>query len=105
MTGISATPEVITQSAQGVGTSAQDLGGQLGQLQSTVTTDNPWGSDEPGSVFGMLYAAVLGHALESMGSHLEKLVQGAQGLTAWAQQMAQTEQGVTQQITTAGQAV
>ncbi len=103
MAGISVNPDVLMQAAQGVGTSAQDMGDQLGKLQTTMTTDNPWGRDEQGSAFGMLYTAVLGEAMGAMGSHLEKLVQGAEGLAAWAQQMAQTEQTVTRQVTTAGQ--
>lgn len=103
--GIDVTPEVLAASAQTVMAAAQDMGNQLTQLQSTVTSGNPWGSDEQGSLFGMLYNAVLGHALETLGSHAQLLGSAAVGLDAWAQQVARTEQGTTQQLNSLGQQV
>jgi hypothetical protein len=97
--GIHTDPDVLAQSAQGVGASAQDFADGLTQLQSTVTTESPWGNDEQGSIFGTLYVAVLGHAIQSMGSHLEKLVQAAEGLAGWSQLMSETEGGVTKTMT------
>lgn len=105
MAGIEISPELLVSAAQGIGTSAQNMGDELTKIQATVTTDNPWGSDEPGSAFGMLYTALLDHAMQAMGSHLDKLVQAAEGLASWAQQMAQTEQGATEHILTTGGSV
>jgi len=103
--GIDVTPEVLSNSAQTITSSAQAMQGQLTQLQTTVTTGNPWGSDEQGSIFGGLYGFVLGHALETLGSHLELLGAAGQGLDAWSQQMAGVEQQTTEQFTALGQQV
>ncbi|MEP7020181.1 MAG: hypothetical protein ABI808_05985 [Pseudonocardiales bacterium] len=105
MTGIAINPDTLAQAAQNVDGAAQTLSTQLTALQTTVTTDSPWGSDEQGTIFGSLYGALLGHGLEAMGSHYEKLGGAANGLAGWAQQMADTEQGVTQTVESAGQGI
>jgi hypothetical protein len=85
------TPDELSTAGNAIGGCAEDLGAGLQSLQATVTTDNPWGNDEPGSLFGMAYVAVLSHALEAIGSHVEQLVVAADGLTSWAASVAQTE--------------
>ena len=95
-------PDTVRQAARGVETAAQDLQSALSQLQTTVTTDNPWGGDDAGSIFGTLYVAALSQALDALGSHDQKLDEAAQGLAAWAQQLAQTEQGNTTLISQSG---
>jgi hypothetical protein len=97
--GIQVDPVALSQAGQGVGSAAQDFAGGLADLQSTVTTENPWGGDEAGSIFGSLYVAVLGHALDSMSSHLDTLVQGAQGLAGWARLMDETETAIASSLT------
>jgi hypothetical protein len=103
--GIQVDPAALAQAGQGVGSAAQDFAGGLTELQSTVTTENPWGSDEAGSIFGALYVAVLGHALDSMSSHLDTLVQGAEGLFGWAELMDGTESAVTESFTSLADSV
>jgi hypothetical protein len=82
----------IANGAVQVGRAADDFGEELKSLQATVTTDNPWGSDEAGTVFGMAYTGVLNHAMETYGSHLELLVAGAEKLVEWADDSRQNEQ-------------
>jgi hypothetical protein len=103
--GIQVDPAALAQGGQGIASAAQDFANGLTDLQSTVTTENPWGSDEAGSIFGTLYVAVLGHALDSMGSHLDTLAQGAEGLVGWAQLMDETESGVTKSFTSLAESV
>ena len=103
--GIQVDPAALAHAGQGVASAAQDFANGLTELQSTVTTENPWGSDEAGSIFGTLYVAVLGHALESMSSHLDTLAQGAEGLVGWAQLMAETESAVTKSFTSLAESV
>lgn len=82
----------IANGAVAIKRAADDFAEGLQELQATVTTDNPWGGDEPGTVFGMAYTALLGHALETFGSHQELLAAGAEKLTTWAEQSRQTEE-------------
>jgi hypothetical protein len=103
--GISTDPDVLMQAAQGFASAAQDMYTGLQGLQSTVTSNNPWGGDEQGSIFGTLYVAVLGHAMQSMASHLDKLGTAAEGVAVWSQQMSQTETAVHAHMTSLGRAV
>lgn len=98
MGGVQIDPELLRQVARQIDTAATAVGTELGRLQSTVTTDNPWGGDEPGTVFGMLYTGLLGHAFESMASHQEKLAEGAGRLAAWAAVMQVTEETITSAV-------
>jgi hypothetical protein len=81
----------IAGGALAVGQAADDFGNGLRRLQASVTSENPWGADEPGTVFGMAYTALLGHAMETYGSHLELLVAGAEKLVTWADNSRSTE--------------
>jgi hypothetical protein len=85
-------PNQVGSAANDIAASAQDLGTALTQLQTTVTTKNPWGSDEPGSLFGMAYVEVLGHALQVLGSHADLMMGAATGLADMANSVAQTDQ-------------
>ena len=81
----------IARGASAISQVAADFGDGLRTLQATVTTDNPWGADEPGTVFGIAYTGLLGHAMETYGSHLGLLVAGADKLTTWADNSRSTE--------------
>jgi hypothetical protein len=96
--GISTDPDVLAQAAQGIGTAAEELASRLQALSSTLTSESPWGSDEPGTLFGTLYAAVLGHAMQAMASHADRLAYAAGGLGGWAEHLSRTEQGVAGQL-------
>ncbi|MFR9774737.1 hypothetical protein ACL02O_01605 [Micromonospora sp. MS34] len=84
-------PEVLAGSAQTIAGVAVELESGLSTLEATVTTENPWGADEPGSVFGAAYTEVLSHALETYGSHVQLLISAAEGLADWAQQVVETD--------------
>ena len=67
-------PEVLAGAAQSIAGAAVELDDGLTSLTATVTSDNPWGADEPGTVFGAVYAQVLTHALDTYGSHVQQLL-------------------------------
>ncbi|PWR13752.1 hypothetical protein DKT69_19385 [Micromonospora sicca] len=85
-------PEVLAGAAQQIAGVAVELETGLGALEATVTTQNPWGADEPGTVFGAAYTEVLSHALETYGSHVQLLITAAEGLADWAQQVVEVDQ-------------
>jgi hypothetical protein len=88
-------PAMLGMAGTTIGQCAETMAGSLESLQATVTTDNPWGSDEPGSLFGMAYVAVLTHAIEVYASRVDQLLVAADGLTAWSASIDQTEQDNT----------
>ena len=69
----------------------EDFEAALGRLVPTLRQDNPWGADEPGTLFGASYNAVLGKAMQVLESHLGMLYAGADGLRVWADRSANTE--------------
>jgi len=85
----------VRASARSIDDAAQQLAGDVGALEQTVTTNNPWGADEPGTLFGAAYGEVLGHALATLGSHVQLLGSAAQGLAAWADDVTVTEDAGT----------
>src|SRR6266496_3119279 len=91
-------PDLLASAAMSVGRCAESFGSRLDALEATVSTGNPWGKDEQGSIFGAVYAEVLGHAMDVYGSHIGQLVQAAEVLAGWAQQVWQTEQQNTLEI-------
>lgn len=55
----------------------------LSTIRDTVSGDgNPWGSDEPGTIFGQLYVAAMNKALEVIGEYAQQLRQAGQALSA-----------------------
>ena len=95
-------PQSLMTAAQQIARCAQDFGNEVNSLNSTVTTGNPWGQDEQGSLFGALYVAVLNHALEAYGSHVDQLGVAAKGLAGWAIRMEQTEEDLHRRIAAVG---
>jgi hypothetical protein len=85
-------PDQLANSATALARSAEDFADGLDGLEATVSTENPWGGDEAGTLFGAAYVEVLGHAMEVLGSHIGQLVEAAEGLGTWAQQVWQAEQ-------------
>lgn len=84
MTGFTVRPEALVDSASALDGAAQDFNTHLNTLQTTVTSNNPWGGDEPGSLFGTAYVALLSYAMEAIASHGSKIEQAAQGLAEMA---------------------
>jgi hypothetical protein len=91
-------PAELIDAAQAIGQCAEELGNRLNALSATLTSENPWGADEPGTLFGMAYMEVLGHALEVYGSHVDQLFGAAQGLAIWASTAVEADQGNAAQL-------
>jgi hypothetical protein len=81
----------LSAAALGMSQCAQDLGSKLEALNKTVTTENPWGADGPGSVFGLAYTEVVTHAIETIETHVSKHIEAAEGLVQWVEQSATAE--------------
>ncbi len=99
MTEIRVDPEKLAGTARAIGQCAEDLDTSLQSLQATITTDNPWGHDEQGSLFGLAYLEVLSHALDVLGSHAGQLGYAAEGLYDWALGAARNDQLAGDQLT------
>ena len=52
---------------------------------------NPWGGDEPGTLFGMAYVEVSEHALDVYASMVDQLVEIADGVQVMAETYERTE--------------
>jgi hypothetical protein len=62
---------------------AEQVSGGLSGIRDTVSGEgNPWGSDEPGTVFGQLYVAAMNTAMDVIGGYAEQLTEAGQALTA-----------------------
>ncbi|WP_147252679.1 hypothetical protein [Micromonospora endolithica] len=85
-------PAVLAGSAQAIAGAAVELEDGLRALDATVTSGNPWGADEPGSLFGAAYTEVLSHALQTYDSHVQQLLGAAEGLADWAGQVVEADQ-------------
>lgn len=94
--GFRADPDVLAAAAQSVDRSVQSLASSLQGLQATVTSQNPWGADEPGTIFGMAYSVVLNHALETISSHVEMLADARDGLGVWANTLVEVDAQVAE---------
>ena len=68
---------------------AQRMADDVAALETTVTgPGNPWGDDESGTTFAVLYQAVLGQALGALGSYVQQVGEAALTLTGQAREMA-----------------
>lgn len=83
--GIEVDVAALRSAAQTIGGGGERLGAQVQQLQVTFNgAGNPWGGDEPGTVFGMAYVEVVQHALDVYASMAEQLLDVADGLATSA---------------------
>lgn len=98
MTEMKIDPDQLASSATSIAHSSESFADGLDGLEATVSTGNPWGGDEAGSLFGLAYVEVLNHAMDVLGSHLGLLVEAAEGLGTMAQQTWQAEQDNTARI-------
>lgn len=89
---ITVTPESMQQAGTQIAGVADEMAAGLEGLRSTITgSGNPWGSDEPGTVFGSIYAAVLGKAFTAIASHVAQVRYAGQALQQQARDYDQTE--------------
>ena len=99
--------EIDPESLATAGTRLADLVEQMADdaahLESAVTGSGaPWGGDETGTLFASLYAVVLGHALESLGSYIEQVGYAAAGLAVQAQQVRESDAAAAGRVQDAG---
>lgn len=98
--GIEVDVAALRSAAQTIGGTGERLDGQVQQLQATVTgSGNPWGADEPGSVFGMAYVEVVQHALDVYASMAEQLLDVAGKLATGADNHEFTDVGAADLFT------
>jgi hypothetical protein len=91
--GFAVDPDQLTGTGSAVDSCAQQLSTALQGLQTTITSQNPWGADDPGTVFGMAYTMVLKTAMDVYASHVEQLGGAAQRLAQWAQSVQSVDEG------------
>ncbi len=85
---------------------AQRMADDVAALEITVTgPGNPWGEDESGTAFAVLYQAVLGQALGALGSYVEQVGEAAVTLTTQAREMAAIDADAAAGISLAAPAV
>lgn len=102
MTQIRVSPRSLSDAARSVARAAEEFGTGVTSLQSTVTSESPWGADEQGTLFGAAYLAVLNHAIEVYGSHVDLLREAADGLATWSDRSAATEHDLHARIAAVG---
>ncbi|MEQ4204337.1 hypothetical protein [Actinopolymorpha sp. B9G3] len=94
--------EQLRSSASAVHECAVDFERSFQRLLPTLRQRNPWGADEPGTIFGMAYTALLGKATQVLGSHVGLLQAGASGLATWSKNAEQTEAGNAERLNAVG---
>jgi hypothetical protein len=98
--------DIRPESLQGAGRTLAQVAGQMADdvthLQTAVTSGNPWGGDETGTVFAGVYNAVLGHALEALASYVEQTGYAAAALVQLAQDAVETDASAAGRVTDAG---
>jgi hypothetical protein len=93
-------PAKLADAAAAIYGCSNDLGGGLDGLQSTLTTESPWGSDEPGTLFGAAYVEILRYALSVYSSHAGLLADAGQALQGWAATMVRSDQAAVEAMST-----
>jgi uncharacterized protein YukE len=79
--GIEVDVDALHAAAASLAATGQQLGQAVSGLESTVNgSGNPWGADEPGSLFGAVYVEVLTHALDVYRSMADQLTEAAENL-------------------------
>lgn len=86
----------LTTCARELELCADDYASEVGELEKTVTSQNPWGADGPSTIFGTVYTDVVNHALEVYSSRAEDLRSTAAGVAAWSGNSRAGEQAGTE---------
>lgn len=78
-------PEHLRRSASGIRSSAQNLRSKVREFQQTLTGHGePWGTDDVGSIIGMLYQGASGLAFDCLDDNTGGLENHAEGVHAMA---------------------
>jgi hypothetical protein len=85
-------PENVAAAGSALAGVAQRMADDVAVLEATVAgAGNPWGDDDSGSVFALAYQAVLGHALQALGSHVQQMGEAALDLHLQARAIASAD--------------
>jgi nicotinamide mononucleotide (NMN) deamidase PncC len=86
---VKADPQALAAAGSALAGIAQRMADDVAALETTVAGPaGPWGDDENGSVFALAYQAVLGHALQALGSHVQQIGEAAIALHTQARAIA-----------------
>jgi hypothetical protein len=82
-------PQTVAAAGSALAGIAQRMADDIAALETTVAGPAaPWGDDENGSMFAVAYQAVLGHALQALGSHVQQIGEAALDLHTQARAIA-----------------
>jgi hypothetical protein len=95
-------PESLQAAGQTLAQVAAQMADDVTHLQAAVTSGNPWGGDETGTLFSGIYNAVLGHALDSLSSYVEQTGYAAAALVQQAREAVETDASAADRVTGAG---
>ena len=84
-------PESLQQTSQQLRVLAQQMAADTQHLQAAVTSNNPWGHDESGTLFADIYTTVLNHTLNALTSYVQQTEYGAEALAMNAQDAVDTD--------------
>ena len=96
-------PESLAASGSRLAQVAEQMADAVTQLEAAVTgSGNPWGGDETGTLFAGIYNAVLGQALDALGSYVEQVGYAGAALVAEAREMVQSDTAAATRVADAG---
>ena len=95
-------PESLQSAAHSLAQTAEQMGDDVTHLQAAVTSNNPWGGDETGTLFSGVYNLVLGHALDALISYVEQTGYAAAGLAQQASDAVETDAAAAGRVSDAG---
>jgi hypothetical protein len=96
-------PESLATAGSSLAQTAEQMADTFTGLQDAVTgSGNPWGGDETGTLFSGVYTAVLGHALDALGSYVEQVGYAGIALSRQAAELAETDSAAANRVAGAG---
>lgn len=96
-------PESLTAASARLAGLAGQMADEAAALEAAVTgSGNPWGGDETGTLFSGLYTAVLGNALQALGSYIEQVGYAAGGLSMQAKSVVESDTTAAGRVQDAG---
>lgn len=95
-------PESLQAAGQALARVAEQMADDVTHLQTAVTSGNPWGGDETGTLFSGIYNAVLGHTLDSLSSYVEQTGYAAAALVQQAREAVETDTSAADRVSGAG---
>jgi hypothetical protein len=98
--------EIRPESLQAAGSSLARTAGEMADavthLQAAVTSNNPWGGDETGTMFAGIYNLVLGHTLDALGSYVDQVGYAGAALVQQAQEVVDTDVAAAVRVDNSG---